>query len=135
MQVPVIDLKLLNSDLKTRDALKSAAMDVGYAYLVGWVVLHCPLARFQPTTRSRHGLPDDLLLQISQITRTIFAIPAASKRACDILNSPHFFGYNPFGTVSIQGRPDLREHFDFGDDEESRWVEGDPLWERVRPGD
>lgn len=73
-------------------------------------------------------------MSLEHYTRTAFSISESAKLAVDIVNSPSFYGFNPFATVFTQGRPDLREHYDFGDDTESTWEPGQPLWKRMRPG-
>ncbi|KAI9014276.1 hypothetical protein DFJ74DRAFT_681994 [Hyaloraphidium curvatum] len=116
MNVPIFDWKELQYRSDLRPGLRKAVVDTGYLYLV------------------RHGIPTDLLASLADCTRAVFAIPMEEKLRTDIANSPHFYGFNPMVSVLTQSRPDVREHFDFGDDRPSAWTEGQDLWRRMRPG-
>lgn len=98
--VPTLDLRRAEAAPAERAAflrdLRKAARDVGFFYLVG------------------HGIEDDLVRKILALTRGFFALPAEEKLAIEMVNSPHFRGYNRAGFEHTRGQPDWREQLDVG---------------------
>jgi isopenicillin N synthase-like dioxygenase len=115
--LPVLDLSLLDggegSAAAFRDALRAATHDVGFFYLVG------------------HGIPDDVTAGAFAAAERFFALPAADKRAVEMLNSPHFRGYTRTGGELTQGRVDWREQFDLGEDRPQVDDPGAPAYMRL----
>jgi isopenicillin N synthase-like dioxygenase len=98
--VPTLDLRRAESSSAERVSflrdLRSAARDVGFFYLIG------------------HGIEDDLVRKILALTRRFFALPTKDKLAIEMVNSPHFRGYNRAGFEHTRGKPDWREQLDVG---------------------
>jgi isopenicillin N synthase-like dioxygenase len=99
-EVPTLDLSRTESGAQERSAflsdLRSAARNVGFFYLVG------------------HGIEDSLVREIIGLTRRFFALSAEDKLAIEMVNSPHFRGYNRAGFEHTRGKPDWREQLDVG---------------------
>ncbi len=74
--------------------LAAAARDVGFFYLTG------------------HGLSDAEQRETLALAERFFALPEQEKLAVQMVNSPHFRGYNRVGAELTRQRPDLREQFD-----------------------
>lgn len=98
--IPQLDLTRFDSGEVPRAAflqeLRVAARDVGFFYLTG------------------HGIAPDLLREVLDVARRFFALPEAEKLAIEMVNSPHFRGYNRVARELTRGRPDWREQLDFG---------------------
>ena len=95
--------------------LRKAARDVGFFYLVG------------------HGIEDDLVRKVLALTRGFFALPAEDKLAIEMVNSPHFRGYNRAGFEHTRGRPDWREQLDVGAERPALLSDGSvPAWARLQ---
>ncbi|MEV3813545.1 isopenicillin N synthase family dioxygenase [Aeromonas allosaccharophila] len=96
--LPIIDLAALKGapDLhRTMLAkLAAAARDVGFFYLTG------------------HGLSEVEQRETLALAERFFALPEQEKLAVQMVNSPHFRGYNRVGAELTRQRPDLREQFD-----------------------
>ncbi|TBW41298.1 isopenicillin N synthase family oxygenase [Siculibacillus lacustris] len=117
--LPILDLRRLSGPTDDRAAflaeLGAAARDVGFFYLVG------------------HGVPEALSTDIRVLARRFFALPAADKRAIDIVRSPHFRGYTPVGNEHTRGRPDRREQIDFAVERPAVAQDGtQPAWTRLQ---
>jgi isopenicillin N synthase-like dioxygenase len=69
---------------------------VGFFYLVG------------------HGIDDGLIHDALKVSRRFFALPEQDKLAIEMVNSPHFRGYNRAGYEHTRGKPDWREQVDIG---------------------
>src|ERR1700722_19883964 len=99
-KVPTLDLSGADAGAAERAAflsdLRNAARDVGFFYLVG------------------HGIDDGQLDQIRKLARDFFALPTGDKLAIEMVNSPHFRGYNRAGFEHTRGKPDWREQLDVG---------------------
>lgn len=89
--IPRLDLSRL--DLA---GLRAAARDVGFFYLTG------------------HGVDADLLGELVNVSRRFFALPEPDKLAIEMVNSPHFRGYNRVAWERTRGAPDWREQIDIG---------------------
>jgi isopenicillin N synthase-like dioxygenase len=98
--LPVLDLGDFDRGPAARAAflaaLRRAARDLGFFYLVG------------------HGIDPDLAEEVQAAARRFFALPEADKLAIEMVKSPHFRGYNRVGWEHTRGRPDWREQVDIG---------------------
>jgi isopenicillin N synthase-like dioxygenase len=98
--IPLLDLSRFYAGETPRAAflaeLRAAARDVGFFYLTG------------------HGVKPDLLHDLIDFSRRFFALPAADKLAIEMVNSPHFRGYNRVAWERTRGAPDWREQIDIG---------------------
>jgi isopenicillin N synthase-like dioxygenase len=98
--LPTLDLRHLDAGPDARDRLlhelRAAANDVGFFYIIG------------------HGIDDALVNRVLSLSRRFFALPAEEKLAIEMVNSPHFRGYNRAGFEHTRGKPDWREQLDVG---------------------
>ena len=96
--LPVLDLSTLDDGPDAahefREALLAATHDVGFFYLTG------------------HGLTDDDIATAFATAEKFFALPLEDKVRVEMVNSPHFRGYNRTGGELTQGRVDWREQID-----------------------
>jgi isopenicillin N synthase-like dioxygenase len=112
MQLPVLDLR----SPQFVDALRTAARDVGFFYLVG------------------HGAEAGLAAQLMAETGRFFDLPSADKQAIAMVNTRHFRGWTRLGSELTGGRTDWREQLDMGLDLPSLQLQPDaPAWQRL-PG-
>lgn len=93
-QLPVISYQRL-SQVSEQRRLRQAASDVGFFYLVD------------------HGLSPQQLHQVLAVAHQFFALPQQVKNSVDMINSPHFRGYNQVGSELTAGAVDVREQFDW----------------------
>lgn len=118
LSLPVIDFSQLNGELKQRQAfletLGKAAREVGFFYL------------------TNHGISGQLLTDVQQIARQFFALSPDEKRSVNMVNSPHFRGYNRAGLEITRGQPDYREQFDIGAEREAVTRSDAPVWLRMQ---
>ncbi len=92
-----------------------AAHDVGFFYLVG------------------HGVEALLLRDLLDCARQFFALPDRDKLAIEMVNSPHFRGYNRVASERTRGMPDWREQIDIGPERAALPRDsGSPVWARLR---
>ena len=111
MPLPVLD----NRRPGFIDALRSAARDVGFFYLMG------------------HDVPDALADALFAASRRFFCLPEPQKRAIEMANSPHFRGYTRLGDERTGGRTDWREQLDLGLEVAALpLAPGDPAWRRLQ---
>ncbi len=98
--IPLLDLDRFEADERSRSQfltqLRSAAREVGFFYLTG------------------HGVEPDLLTDLLEQSRRFFALPQSEKLAIEMVNSPHFRGYNRVAWERTRGAPDWREQIDIG---------------------
>jgi isopenicillin N synthase-like dioxygenase len=98
--LPTLDLRHLDAGGANRAKflrdLRAAAGDVGFFYLIG------------------HAIEDELIGQVVSLSRRFFALPDEDKLAIEMVNSPHFRGYNRAGSEHTRGKPDWREQLDVG---------------------
>ena len=67
------------------------------------------------------------------LSRRFFALPERDKRAIEMVNSPHFRGYNRAGLEHTRGKPDWREQIDVGAEREALAVHpAAPAWRRLQ---
>ncbi|WP_392507499.1 isopenicillin N synthase family dioxygenase [Naumannella halotolerans] len=99
--LPFIDLSQLDSDPEAFLAeLRRITHEVGFFYLTG------------------HGVPQELIDQVLEVSRRFFALPEADKLAIENVNSPQFRGYARFGNELTNGQTDWREQVDIGPERE-----------------
>jgi len=114
--LPTLDLARFNGDPATRAAfladLRHAARHVGFFYLTG------------------HGIDPALIDDVLAQARAFFALPEAEKLGVEMVNSPHFRGYNRAAWELTRGQPDWREQIDFGAERDA--VTGGPDWTRLQ---
>ena len=98
--LPTLDLRHFEAGGSRRsgflDELRAAAGGVGFFYLTG------------------HGVDDVLVRDALSVSRRFFALPEQDKLAIEMVNSPHFRGYNRAGFEHTRGEPDWREQVDIG---------------------
>jgi isopenicillin N synthase-like dioxygenase len=117
--LPTLDLRRFNAGGAERSSfleeLRTAARGVGFFYLIG------------------HGIEDRLIDDVLEISRRFFALPEKDKLALEMVNSPHFRGYNRAGYEHTRGKPDWREQVDIGPERPARPLDrGAPPWERLQ---
>ncbi|NIF20167.1 isopenicillin N synthase family dioxygenase [Candidatus Pantoea multigeneris] len=119
LKLPVIDFSLLNGSAEQRAALlqqlNKAAREVGFFYLI------------------HHGIDTALSDEVQRLSRAFFALPDADKREVEMVNSPHFRGYNFAGSELTRSQPDQREQFDIGAEREPLPADASaPAWQRLQ---
>lgn len=117
--IPVLDFSGYNSDPDSRrrflEELRRAACDVGFFYLAG------------------HGIPQSLIDDVLGASRRFFALPDADKLEIEMVNSPHFRGYNRVGQERTKGQRDWREQVDIGSEAPALARDpGLPVWQRLQ---
>lgn len=98
--IPVLDFSRYEADESSHkefiEGLRRAARDVGFFYLAG------------------HGIAQSLIDDVLHASRRFFALPDKDKLQIDMVNSPHFRGYNRVGQELTKGQRDWREQVDIG---------------------
>jgi isopenicillin N synthase-like dioxygenase len=116
--IPELDLRRLSAEEPQRAAflneLREAAHDVGFFYVAG------------------HGMDAQLQQDLLDLARQFFALPDRDKLAVEMLNSPHFRGYNRVAAELTRGRPDWREQIDFGAERQALARGSSPAWTRLQ---
>lgn len=115
--LPVLDLRHFDGAERHAflDKLRRTAHDVGFFYLAG------------------HGVDEGLLREVRDLSRRFFALPERDKLAIEMVNSPHFRGYNRAGFELTRGKPDWREQIDIGAERPARPHDPDaPPWYRLQ---
>ena len=111
--LPTLDLRRFDGRASERsrflEDLRTAARNVGFFYLVG------------------HGIWDGLIQDVPKVSRRFFSLPEKDKLAIEMVNSPHFRGYNRAGFEHTRGKPDWREQVDIGPEKPA------PLFDREAP--
>ena len=96
-------------------ALRAAAHDTGFFYVTG------------------HGVDPGLLREVLKSAQQFFALPERDKLAIEMVQSPHFRGYNRVASERTRGQPDWREQIDFGAERPVVPRDaGAPPWARLR---
>ena len=98
-QLPIISYKQLDTKAE-RERLLWAASEVGFFYLV-----------------REHGLSEADLDAVLRVSRSFFALSQAAKEQVSMAYSPHFRGYNAVGQEVTAGAVDMREQFDWMNEE------------------
>jgi len=117
--LPTLDLGRFEGQASERsrflEELRKAARNVGFFYLVG------------------HGIEDSLIQDVLKVSRRFFALPEKDKLAIEMVNSPHFRGYNRVAWERTRGAPDWREQIDIGAERSALPREpGRPAWARLQ---
>lgn len=117
-ELPVLDLSRID-DTASRGAfladLRRIARTIGFFYLTG------------------HGIDQGLIDRVLATSRQFFALPEADKLAIEMVNSPHFRGYNRTGQEFTRGLRDWREQVDIGPElEPLPFGPGRPEWTRLQ---
>src|SRR5271165_4995840 len=98
--LPTLDLRRFDAEGDERGRflreLRDAARTYGFFYLVG------------------HGVDDSLIQSVLSLSRRFFALPESQKLEIEMVNSPHFRGYNRAGFEYTRGKQDWREQIDIG---------------------
>jgi isopenicillin N synthase-like dioxygenase len=117
--LPILDLSRLDAAPAARAAflseLRETAHNVGFFYVTG------------------HGIDPELIQQVLTLSRRFFALPEADKLAIEMVNSPHFRGYNRQGQEFTRGQRDWREQVDIGAERPALPRDaGLPPWSRLQ---
>jgi isopenicillin N synthase-like dioxygenase len=117
--IPLLDLRRFDAAEAQRAAflteLRAAAHEVGFFYLSG------------------HDVDAQLLRDLMQSARRFFALPEGDKMAIEMVNSPHFRGYNRVASELTRGQPDWREQIDIGAERPALPRDASsPAWARLR---
>jgi isopenicillin N synthase-like dioxygenase len=118
-QIPLLDLRRFDAGEAERAAflaeLREAAHGVGFFYVTG------------------HGVDAGLLSDLMDTSARFFSLTEADKLAIEMVNSPHFRGYNRVASERTRGRPDWREQVDIGAERQALPRSGSaPAWTRLR---
>ncbi len=124
--LPILDISQLDAGADQAQAfrtqLREVTHDVGFFYLVG------------------HGIPQQLIDEVLELSREFFALPEADKLAIENVHSPQFRGYTRTGKELTNGEVDWREQIDIGEERatvsksEAYWrLEGPNLWPAALP--
>ncbi len=127
-RLPTLDLSRFDAGADEKRAfiheLQQVARGVGFFYLTG------------------HGVNPGLIASILDLSRRFFELPDGDKLAIEMINSPHFRGYNRAGREYTRGKPDWREQVDIGpelpalaDDPQRPWrrLQGPNQWPAALP--
>ncbi|HXX03871.1 MAG TPA: isopenicillin N synthase family oxygenase [Xanthobacteraceae bacterium] len=111
--LPTLDLRYAEGGAAERAQflreLRAAVSGVGFFYVVG------------------HGIRNEVVKNVLSLSRRFFALPVEQKLAIEMVNSPHFRGYNRAGFEHTRGKPDWREQLDVGAERAA------PPFDRSRP--
>lgn len=117
--IPVLDFSRYEADPASRkeflEGLRRAARDVGFFYLAG------------------HGIAQSLIDDVLGASRRFFALPDKDKLQIEMVNSPHFRGYNRVGQELTKGQRDWREQVDVGSEAPALPRDANlPAWTRLQ---
>ena len=117
--LPLLDFRRIDGNAEERDAflgeLRAAARGPGFFYLTG------------------HGIPQPLIDDVLHLSRRFFDLPEQDKLAIEMVNSPHFRGYNRAGFEHTRGKPDWREQVDIGAEKPALpLAPSAPAWKRLQ---
>ncbi|SCX22490.1 2-oxoglutarate-dependent ethylene/succinate-forming enzyme [Agrobacterium sp. DSM 25558] len=118
VQLPILDLLRFNASPESRTEfvadLRRVLHDHGFFYLVG------------------HGVPPELIADVFAAAKRFFALPEKDKLEIEMVNSPHFRGYNRAGLEHTRGKQDWREQIDVNTESEAVELAADtPAWKRL----
>jgi len=127
--LPILDMSRFDSSEEAaaefRAQLRQVTHDVGFFYLVG------------------HGISDELIAEVLDVSRRFFALPDEAKLAIENIHSPQFRGYTRVGKELTNGDVDFREQIDIGEERDAvepaeglpnYWrLEGPNLWPAELP--
>jgi isopenicillin N synthase-like dioxygenase len=117
--LPTLDLRRFDGHVSERsrflEDLRTAARNVGFFYLAG------------------HGIEDGLIQDVLNVSRRFFTLPEKDKLSLEMVNSPHFRGYNRAGFEHTRGKPDWREQIDIGPERPALSFDREaPPWTRLQ---
>jgi isopenicillin N synthase-like dioxygenase len=117
--LPTLDLRQFDAGRSDRAQflrdLRAAGNGVGFFYVVG------------------HGIEEKVTGDVLDLSRRFFALPAEDKLAIEMVNSPHFRGYNRAGAEHTRGKPDWREQLDVGSERPALpFDRAAPTWTRLQ---
>jgi len=117
--LPTLDLRRFDGDRDERAVflheLREAARNFGFFYLVG------------------HGVEEGLMREVLSLSRRFFSLPEQDKLSIEMVNSPHFRGYNRAGFEYTRGQQDWREQVDIGAERTALPHDPDaPPWTRLQ---
>jgi isopenicillin N synthase-like dioxygenase len=117
--LPTLDLGRFDGSASERsrflEDLRKSVRSVGFFYLVG------------------HGIEDGLIQDVLKVSRRFFALSDKDKLAIEMVNSPHFRGYNRAGFEHTRGKPDWREQVDIGPERPALSFDREaPPWTRLQ---
>jgi isopenicillin N synthase-like dioxygenase len=117
--LPTLDLRRFDGprseSSRFLEDLRKAARNAGFFYLVG------------------HGIENGLIQEVLRVSRRFFALPEKDKLAIEMVNSPHFRGYNRAGFEHTRGKPDWREQVDIGPERPALSFDREaPPWTRLQ---
>jgi isopenicillin N synthase-like dioxygenase len=117
--LPGLDLRRFDGQASERarflEDLRNAARNAGFFYLVG------------------HGIEGGLIREVLKVSRRFFALPEKDKLTIEMVNSPHFRGYNRAGFEHTRGKPDWREQVDIGPERTALPFDREaPPWDRLQ---
>jgi isopenicillin N synthase-like dioxygenase len=116
--LPVLDFAQFRAGGETQHnfllQLRRASREAGFFYLTG------------------HGIPQADFDRVFDVARAFFALPEADKLSVQMVNSPHFYGYNRAGAEITRGAQDWREQLDIGPEQTAVPLSPDtPPWARL----
>lgn len=97
--LPILDLKQFEDKETKRnfiEKLQKISKEIGFFYLVG------------------HGISEEKILEIQQITQDFFQLSQSQKDAISMIHSRHFRGYSRPNSENTRHLPDFREQIDIG---------------------
>ena len=117
--IPLLDFRHFDAGAAARTTflsqLRAAAHEVGFFYLHG------------------HGIAPELHDDLMDVARRFFSLPQEQKLAIEMVNSPHFRGYNRVASEYTRGRRDWREQVDIGFENPAPGHDpAAPVWARLR---
>lgn len=117
--LPKLDLGRFEGSAEEQAAfleeLRHTAHDIGFFYVTG------------------HGIDPTLIQQVLTLSRRFFELPEADKLTIEMVNSPHFRGYNRKGSEITRGQQDWREQIDIGVERPALPRDTDlPPWSRLQ---
>jgi len=116
--LPTLDISRFDAGPEEKRAfveeLRRVSREVGFFYISG------------------HGVNPGLVSATVDLARRFFALPEEDKLAIEMINSPHFRGYNRAGREYTRGKPDWREQVDVGPELPALPADPSKPWRRLQ---
>ena len=116
-EIPVVDLRRWRGTTAERSAfsveLREICHHIGFFALVG------------------HGVDDDLVSSVFDVSQRLFALPTEDKLRIDKRNSQYFRGWEGEGAEYTNNRPDIREQVDLWSEHPPRPMSMSPAYYRL----